>query len=103
LNVVSSKFWADGVVMSVLTVPLAIASTMLVLAAGMTFIRLLKGPTLPDRVIAIDLIGVLMVCLLVVTAAATSQQAFLDVAMVVALISFVGTVAYARYIERSRS
>ena len=55
----------------------------------------MSGPTLPDRVIAIDLIGVLMVCLLVVTAAATGQQAFLDVAMVVALISFVGTVAYA--------
>ena len=103
MNVVSSKFWADGVVMPVLTVSLAVASTMLALAAGMTFIRLLKGPTLPDRVIAIDLIGVLMVCLLVATAAATAQQAFLDVAMVVALISFVGTVAYSRYIERSQS
>ena len=89
--------------MPVLTASLAVASTMLAVAAGMTFIRLLKGPTLPDRVIAIDLIGVLMVCLLVVTAAATEQQAFLDVAMVVALISFVGTVAYSRYIERSRS
>ena len=75
---------------------------MLAVAAAITFIRLVKGPTLPDRVIAIDLIGVLMVCLLVVTAAATAQQALLDVAMVVALISFVGTVAYSRYIERSR-
>jgi multisubunit Na+/H+ antiporter MnhF subunit len=46
---------------------------------------------------------VLMVCLLVVTASATQQQALLDVAMVVALVSFVGTVAYARFIERSRS
>ena len=81
----------------------AVRLTMLALAAGLTFIRLVKGPTLPDRVIAIDLIGVLMVCLLVVMAASTAQQAFLDVAMVVALISFVGTVAYARYIERERS
>jgi multicomponent Na+:H+ antiporter subunit F len=86
-----------------LTASLAVASSMLAVAAGMTFIRLLKGPTLPDRVIAVDLIGVLMVCLLVVTAAATEQQALLDVALVVALISFVGTVAYSRYIERSRS
>jgi len=86
-----------------LTASLAIALAMLAVTAGMTFIRLLKGPTLPDRVIAIDLIGVLMVCILVVTAAATHQQAFLDVAMVVALISFVGTVAYSRYIERSQS
>lgn len=89
--------------MPVLTAPLAIALTMLAAAAVLTFIRLLKGPTLPDRVIAIDLIGVLMVCILVVTAAATKQGALLDVAMVVALISFVGTVAYSRYIERSRS
>jgi multicomponent Na+:H+ antiporter subunit F len=76
---------------------------MLAVAAALAFVRLLRGPTLPDRVIAIDLIGVLMVCLLTVTAAATHEQAFLDVAMVVALISFVGTVAYSRYIERGRS
>lgn len=80
-----------------------IALTLLAVAAALTFIRLAKGPTLPDRVIAIDLIGVLMVCLLVVMSGVTAQQAFLDVAMVVALISFVGTVAYARYIERERS
>ena len=89
--------------MPVLAAPIAFALTILAVAAALTFIRLLKGPSLPDRVIAIDLIGVLMVCLLVVTAAATAQQAFLDVAMVVALISFVGTVAYSRYIERSQS
>jgi multicomponent Na+:H+ antiporter subunit F len=80
-----------------------LALTVLALAAVLTFIRLVKGPTLPDRVIAIDLIGVLMVCLLVVMAGISAQQAFLDVAMVVALISFVGTVAYARYIEREGS
>jgi multicomponent Na+:H+ antiporter subunit F len=85
------------------SIPFLVALTLLAAAAGFTFIRLVKGPTLPDRVIAIDLIGVLMVCLLVVMAGMTAQRAFLDVAMVVALISFVGTVAYARYIERERS
>ena len=89
--------------MGALTISSVVALTMLAAAACVTFIRLLKGPTLPDRVVAIDLIGVLMVCILVVAAAATGQQAFLDVGMVVALISFVGTVAYSRYIERSRS
>jgi multicomponent Na+:H+ antiporter subunit F len=81
----------------------SVTLTMLALAAVLTFIRLVRGPTLPDRVIAIDLIGVLTICLLVVVAASTSQQAFLDVAMVLALISFVGTVAYARFVERERS
>ena len=85
------------------SLPVLVASTMLAVAAVLTFIRLAKGPTLPDRVIAIDLIGVLLVCLLVLMAGVTAQQAFLDVAMVVALISFVGTVAYARYIEREGS
>ena len=85
------------------SVPFLVALTMLAAAAVLTFIRLAKGPTLPDRVIAIDLIGVLLVCLLVLMAGVTAQQAFLDVAMVVALISFVGTVAYAQYIEREGS
>jgi multicomponent Na+:H+ antiporter subunit F len=89
--------------MGTLTTPSLVALTMLAVAACLTFVRLLKGPTLPDRVVAIDLIGVLMVCILVVTSAATRQQALLDVAMVVALISFIGTVAYSRYIERRRS
>ena len=84
-------------------IPFLAALAMLAVAAGLTFIRLAKGPTLPDRVIAIDLIGVILVCLLVLMAGVTAQQAFLDVAMVVALISFVGTVAYARYIEREGS
>jgi multicomponent Na+:H+ antiporter subunit F len=81
----------------------ALTLTLLGLAAVLTFIRLVRGPTLPDRVIALDLIGVLVVCTLVVVAASSGQRAFLDVAIVVALISFVGTVAYARYIERARS
>jgi multicomponent Na+:H+ antiporter subunit F len=86
-----------------LDIAIAVTLTTLALAAVLAFVRLVRGPTLPDRVIAIDLIGVLIVCLLVVVAASTAQQAFLDVAMVVALISFVGTVAYARYVERERS
>ena len=85
------------------SVPFLVALTMLAASAVLTFIRLAKGPTLPDRVISIDLIGVLLVCLLVMMAGVTAQQAFLDVAMVVALISFVGTVAYAQYIEREGS
>lgn len=77
--------------------------TVLAVAAVLTFVRLVRGPSLPDRVIAIDLIGILIVCGLVVSAGARADQAFLDVAMVLALISFVGTVAYARYVERLRS
>jgi multicomponent Na+:H+ antiporter subunit F len=77
--------------------------TMLAIAALLALLRLLKGPTLPDRVVAIDLAGVLIAGLIVVEAAVTGERAFLDVAIVIALISFVGTVAYARYVEREEA
>lgn len=62
--------------------------------------RLVRGPTLPDRIVAMDLIGVLVVGLIVVLAASTQVRATLDAAIVIALIGFVGTVAYAAYVER---
>lgn len=83
-----------------LDITIGIALLMLTVAALLTFLRVVRGPTLPDRVVAIDLIGVLIVGVIVVAAAATGDQTFLDVAIVIALISFVGTVAYARYVER---
>jgi len=63
-------------------------------------VRLVKGPTLPDRVVAMDLIGVLVVGFIVVLAASTGVRATLDAALVIALIAFVATVAYATYVER---
>ena len=73
---------------------------MLAIAVLIAFVRLVKGPTLPDRIVAMDLFGVLMVGLIVVLAASGGVRATLDAAIVIALISFLGTVAYATYIER---
>ena len=63
-------------------------------------VRLVKGPTLPDRIVAMDLVGVLVVGLIVMLAASTDVPATLDAAIVIALVGFVGTVAYATYVER---
>lgn len=64
------------------------------------FIRLVKGPTLPDRIVAMDLFGMLVVGLIVVLAGRSGVRATLDAAIVIALIGFLGTVAYATYVER---
>lgn len=77
-----------------------IVLVMLAAALLVAFARLAWGPTLPDRVVAMDLISVLAVGLIVVSAAATNEPAFLDAGIVIALVGFVGTLAYARYIER---
>ena len=81
-------------------IPFLVALAMLVVAAGLTFMRLVRGPSLPDRVIAMDLIGILAVGIIVVLAAGTGVRATLDAAVVIALVGFVGTVAYASYVER---
>ena len=70
------------------------------LALLIAFIRFVLGPTLPDRIVGMDLFGVLVVGLIVVLAASTGARASLDAAIVIALIGFVGTVAYATYVER---
>jgi multisubunit Na+/H+ antiporter MnhF subunit len=62
--------------------------------------RLIKGPTLPDRVVAMDLVGVLVVSLIVVVAASNQVRATLDAAIVIALIGFVGTLGYATYVNK---
>ena len=74
--------------------------TMLGAALLIAFVRLVKGPTLPDRIVAMDLIGVLVIGLIVVLAATTGVRETLDAAIVIALIGFVATVAYATYVER---
>ena len=76
------------------------ASVMISAAFFISLIRVIRGPSLPDRVVAVDLIGASAVCLMIVAAAGYKEPGFLDAAVVIALLSFLGTVAYARYIER---
>ena len=64
------------------------------------FVRLALGPDLPDRVVALDLIATLIICIAAAYAIATDQPACLDAAMVLALIVFLGTVAFAYYLRR---
>jgi multicomponent Na+:H+ antiporter subunit F len=69
-------------------------------ALVVAFVRLVKGPTLPDRIVAMDLFGVLVVGVIVVLAGSSRVAATLDAGMVIALVGFLGTVAYATYVER---
>lgn len=68
------------------------------MACGM--IRLLRGPTLADRVVALDYMAVVGVASLGLYGRAYGEIAYLDVAGALALIGFVSSVAFARYLER---
>jgi multicomponent Na+:H+ antiporter subunit F len=78
----------------------ALALAMTGLACVLAFIRLVRGPSLPDRVVALDLIGTLTVGTIAAYEVLMGQSALLGAAIVVALVAFLGTVAFARYVER---
>jgi multicomponent Na+:H+ antiporter subunit F len=86
--------------MSLLNVTLLAAIPLLTLAVVFAFIRLVRGPGLPDRVVALDLIFTIGIGIIAVYAISTNQPAFLDVAIIAALIAFLGTIAFAYYLER---
>lgn len=70
------------------------------ISLALTFIRLVRGPTLPDRVIALDLVGIITVGIVSVFAIETNQPVYLIVAVVLALIAFIGTMAFAFFIAK---
>lgn len=85
---------------ALLEIAIDVTFILLMLAIVVAFIRLVLGPSLPDRVVALDLITVLAVAFCALFAIAAEEPAFLDVAIALALIAFLATVAFARYAER---
>lgn len=69
-------------------------------ASVLALVRIARGPSLPDRVVALDLLVALGLGIIAAYAAATGQAVLLDIALVLSLVSFLGTVAFAYYLER---
>jgi multicomponent Na+:H+ antiporter subunit F len=76
-----------------------IVSAFFLLFMVFSFVRIGFGPTAADRVVALDTINTLVVALMIVLGAAYNQVIFVDVAILYALVSFVGTLYIARYLE----
>ena len=72
---------------------------LLIVGCFMCLIRVAKGPTPPDRAVAIDAIGVIMVGICGVFGIITGQDFYLNVAIAWALLSFLGTLALSKYLE----
>lgn len=73
---------------------------MLTVAVLLVFYRFLLGPSLSDRVVALDLLITIGIGIIAVYAILTDQSSFLDIAMILALIAFLGTVAFSYYLEK---
>ena len=92
--------FGDG---SILDWALNFAFVAIMAGMAISLIRLARGPSMPDRVVALDLITVLAVAFCAVYAIASNEPAFLDVAIALALVAFLATVAFARFVERRTS
>lgn len=79
-------------------IPLSL--TLLTLGLCLVFVRLCRGPSLPDRVVALELFSTLVVGTIGVVAIATEVALLLDVAIVMALMGFMATIGFARFLER---
>lgn len=83
-----------------LTVALAMAYTMLTTAFVLILYRLVRGPNLEDRVIALDTLYITAVALLLVYGIELRSDLYFEAALLIALLGFVGTVALAKFLQR---
>ena len=81
----------------------SVATGFVLVAIVMATVRLLLGPTGPDRAVALDALTIISVSLMAVIAPEMGRSIYLDVTLVYALVSFLGVVALARYLERGLS
>jgi len=80
----------------------SISLIIIAISFGLILIRLFKGPTLPDRIVALDMITTGAIGFIGVYAIITNSTKILDVGLIIGLISFLGTVAFAMFIERRK-
>lgn len=82
----------------ILDAVVALCLVALSVALGLGLLRLMRGPTVPDRVVALELVATVLVGIVAVYSISSRQPVYLDVAIVLALVAFLGAVAFARFL-----
>lgn len=72
------------------------------LSGLLVFFRFLKGPSIPDRVVALDLLITIGIGFIACFCIIYDKSVFLDIAMILGLLAFLGTVAFSYYLEKIR-
>ena len=78
------------------------AMYILLLASGMCVFRISRGPTAADRIVAVDIFGILIVGFCTILSISTGRSWYIDIGMAWALQSFIGSLALAKYLEGKR-
>ncbi|GAF21787.1 MULTISPECIES: Na(+)/H(+) antiporter subunit F1 [Shouchella] len=79
---------------------LIIALFLFATAIGIAAFRIIKGPSMPDRVVALDAIGVNLISVAAVVSIVLQTRAFLEVILIIGILAFISTIAFSKFIER---
>lgn len=79
---------------------LTISLVLFGIAIIITFIRIIIGPSLPDRIIALDVIGVLIISAIAIISILFQTKAFFDVILVLGILAFISTISFSKFLER---
>ncbi|UDF30332.1 UNVERIFIED_ORG: cation:proton antiporter [Roseateles sp. XES5] len=85
---------------TILSAAVAIALFLMAAALFLTAYRVVKGPTLPDRIVALDMLVAIAIGFIAVIAIKTGVNLYIDIAIALGLVGFLATVAFARFVER---
>ncbi|MFK7815415.1 MAG: K+/H+ antiporter subunit F [Gammaproteobacteria bacterium] len=77
-----------------------IAFSLLVLSVLLGFIRLVKGPSVPDRILALDTLYINAIALVVLLGMHLDSALYFEAALIIAVMGFVGTIALSKYLLR---
>lgn len=88
--------------MSWYEIVLMIALILLSFSIVLVFIRIILGPTLPDRVISFDLIGTITIGMIAIYSITTGVESYMDAAIILSLVMFLGAIAFAYYMKNKK-
>lgn len=81
-------------------VMLKVSLVLFAIAIAIALLRIILGPSMPDRVLALDVIGVNLISAIAVVSILLKTTAFLEAILILGILSFIGTIAYSKFIER---
>ena len=79
---------------------LLVSLALFMVAIALSLYRVIKGPSMPDRAIALDTIGVNLISAIAIVSIVLKTKAFLEAILILGILAFIGTIAFSKYIER---
>ena len=79
---------------------LVLSLSLFAVSIGIALFRIIKGPSMPDRAVALDMIGVNFISIIAIVSIVLKTKAFLEAILILGILAFISTIAISRYIER---